>query len=93
MLRNAKYTQYDAQDITRLYFTLIDLIRETHGAAGVAEFEQAYHNPQPRRKNALGCLGRRAGVVHHRVRSFLRSQIQSVPARSYSRWTEPSAEW
>jgi hypothetical protein len=54
MLRNAKYTQYDAQDITRLCFTLIDLIRETHGAAGVAEFEQAYHNPQPRRKRRFG---------------------------------------
>ena len=54
MLRNAKYTQYDAQDITRLYFTLIDLIREAHGAAGVAEFEQAYHNPQPRRKKRFG---------------------------------------
>ncbi len=38
-------SDYIAQDITRLYFTLIDLIREAHGAAGVAEFEQAYHNP------------------------------------------------
>jgi hypothetical protein len=53
MLRNAKYTHYDAQDITRLYFMLVDLIREVHGDAGVAEFEQAYTN-SPRRKKRFG---------------------------------------
>lgn len=53
MLRNAKYTQYDAQDITRLYFMLVDLIREVHADAGVREFEQAYTNPPHRKKFGL----------------------------------------
>lgn len=53
MLRNVKYTQYNAQDIMRLYVKLAALIRENHGEAGVAYFEQAYSNP-PRRKKRFG---------------------------------------